>query len=143
MKIAIANDHAGTELKMFLMENPGIESEITFINLGTDLESSVDYPDFAHPLADCVSSGKADLGILICGSGNGVAMAANKHTDIRAALCWLPELASLARQHNNANVLCIPSRFVSRETAVEIIQAFLKADFEGGRHQNRVSKINC
>jgi ribose 5-phosphate isomerase B len=115
--------------------------EIT--NYGTDSFDSVDYPDFGHPVATDVTTGKADLGIVICGSGNGIAMTANKHQGIRAALCWTKEIASLARQHNDANVLSIPARFTSIEQAVEIVKTFISTDFEGGRHQNRVTKIAC
>ncbi|NER14224.1 RpiB/LacA/LacB family sugar-phosphate isomerase [Leptobacterium flavescens] len=144
MKIAIGNDHAGTEYKfaiLGLLKTMGIEAE----NYGTDDISSVDYPDFIHPVADDVESDKADLGIIICGSGNGAAMTANKHQKVRAALCWNKELTELARQHNNANVLSIPARFVSLNQALEMVKAFLDTEFEGGRHANRVNKIpqNC
>lgn len=142
MKISIGNDHAGTEYKfavISLLKERGIE----VTNHGTDTESSVDYPDFVHPVANDVESGKADLGIIICGSGNGVAITANKHQKIRAALCWTKEIAELARQHNNANVLAIPARFTSKVQAVEIVKTFLDTPFEGGRHQNRVDKISC
>lgn len=142
MKIAIACDHAGYSLKIqlipYLTAN-GHEIE----DLGTHSEDSMDYPDVAHPLAESVENGKANMGILICGSANGVAMSANKHAQIRAAICWIPEIASLARQHNNANVLCLPARFISTETAIEITSAFLNEAFEGGRHQRRVDKIAC
>jgi ribose 5-phosphate isomerase B len=141
MKIAIANDHAGFELKNRLKSNLAATHQIE--DLGAYSADSVDYPDFAHKLAEEVESGRAELGILICGSGNGVAMAANKHKGIRAALAWLPEIAALARQHNNANVLCIPARFVSEEEAQSILNAFLNASFEGGRHERRVEKISC
>jgi ribose 5-phosphate isomerase B len=140
MKIAIGNDHAGTELKFKViarLEQMGH----TVQNFGTDETTSVDYPDYVHPLATSVETKENELGILICGSGNGVCMTANKHAGIRAALCWEPELGALARQHNNANVLCIPSRFVSDEKAFAIVDSFLTAEFEGGRHQNRVDKI--
>ena len=110
---------------------------------GAFSEESVDYPDFAHKVALEVNSRKADLGILCCGSGNGVAMAANKHKGVRAALCWEPEIASLAVRHNNANVLCLPARFISEEEAFKIIDSFLSASFEGGRHERRVEKIEC
>ncbi len=142
MKISIANDHAGTEYKLFLqnyLTNLGHE----VINFGTDSSESVDYPDFAHPLANSITNQETELGILICGSGNGIAMSANKHADIRAAICWNEELAALARQHNNANVICIPARFVSQELAQKMIETFLKTAFEGGRHQRRVEKISC
>lgn len=140
-KIAIANDHAGTEYKFKVME--AFKNEIDFVNFGTDVTDSVDYPDFVHPLANSVESGETTLGILICGSGNGVCMTANKHQDIRAALCWDAELGSLARQHNNANVVCIPARFIDFDTTIAILNAFLNEDFEGGRHQRRVDKISC
>ena len=142
MKISIANDHAGTEYKKFLqnyLTNLGHEVK----NFGTDSSDSVDYPDFAHPLANSVTSKETELGILICGSGNGIAMSANKHADIRAAICWNEELAALARQHNNANVICIPARFVTQELAQKMVETFLKTEFEGGRHQTRVEKISC
>ena len=140
MKIAIGGDHAGFELKAKITEQL-IKLGHEVKNFGTDGPQSVDYPDHVHPLANEVSSGSADLGILICGSGNGVCITANKHKGIRAALCWLPELGALARQHNNANVLCLPARFISDYIASEIVSSFLNASFEGGRHQNRVSKI--
>lgn len=142
MKIAIGNDHAGTDLKFKViarLEQMGH----TLQNFGTDDTASVDYPDYVHPLALSVEAKENELGILICGSGNGVCMTANKHQGIRAALCWNAELGALARQHNNANVLCLPARFISEETAFEIVDAFLTARFEGGRHQNRVDKISC
>lgn len=142
MKISIGNDHAGTEYKFAIMaflKERGIE----IINHGTDTENSVDYPDFVHPVAEDVTSQKAHLGIIICGSGNGVAMTANKHQKIRAALCWTKEIAELAKQHNNANVVAIPARFTSKVQAIEIVKTFLDTPFEGGRHQSRVDKISC
>uniref|UniRef100_UPI00404B3B5D ribose 5-phosphate isomerase B n=1 Tax=Flavobacterium sp. TaxID=239 RepID=UPI00404B3B5D len=142
MKISIGNDHAGPAYKKAIvqfLENLG--HEIT--NYGTDTFESVDYPDFGHPVATDVTAGNADLGIVICGSGNGIAMTANKHQGIRAALCWTKEIAALARQHNDANVLSIPARFTSIEQAVEIVSTFVSTSFEGGRHQNRVAKIAC
>ena len=142
MKISIGNDHAGPDYKKaivhFLLAN-GHE----IINHGTNTFDSVDYPDFAHPVATDVESGTADLGIVICGSGNGIAMTANKHQGIRAALCWTKEISALARQHNNANVVCIPARFTSIPQAVEIVSTFISTDFEGGRHATRVDKISC
>ncbi|MCB9245914.1 MAG: RpiB/LacA/LacB family sugar-phosphate isomerase [Flavobacteriales bacterium] len=139
-RIAIANDHAGTELKTALMSRfPAID----WVNFGADTSESVDYPDFAHPLAESVANGQTSLGILICGSGNGVCMSANKHQNIRAALCWNEEISALARQHNNANVCCLPARFISEEEAVAIVQRFLETEFEGGRHGRRVEKIPC
>jgi ribose 5-phosphate isomerase B len=142
MKIVLANDHAGYTLKAQLL--PYLrEQAYELEDLGAYSEDSVDYPDFAHKLAEKVESGEADLGILICGSGNGVAITANKHAGIRAALAWNAEIASLARQHNNANVLCLPARFISEEEGKQIVKAFLDAQFEGGRHQRRVDKISC
>lgn len=112
-------------------------------DFGTDSPDSVDYPDFAHPVASSVEQGKADRGVLICGSGQGVAITANKHQGIRAALCWEEELAALSRQHNNANVICLPARFVSLELAKKMVDIFLATEFEGGRHERRVGKISC
>lgn len=140
--IALGADHAGYEYKDLL--KPILESMgYQYVDFGTNSADSVDYPDFAHPVASSVEEGKAVKGILICGSGNGVCLTANKHQGIRAALCWTKELAELARQHNDANVLCIPARFVSFEVATDMVKAFLTTDFEGGRHQNRVNKITC
>ena len=142
MKISIGNDHAGPEYKKAIVEMLKANGyEVT--NYGTDSADSVDYPDFGHPVALDVASKKADFGIIICGSGNGIAMSANKHQGIRAALCWMKEIAVLARQHNNANIISIPARFTSIPQAVEMVQTFLNTDFEGGRHQNRVDKISC
>jgi ribose 5-phosphate isomerase B len=142
MKISIGNDHAGPEYKKAIIEMLKANGyEVT--NYGTDSADSVDYPDFAHPVALDVETKKADYGIIICGSGNGIAMSANKHQGIRAALCWMKEIAVLARQHNNANIISIPARFTSIPQAVEMVQTFLNTDFEGGRHQNRVDKISC
>ncbi len=145
MTVAIGNDHAGTSYKfeiVKLLKNQGIE----VMNFGTDDDSSMDYPDTIHPVADAVESGKADLGIILCGSGNGAAMTANHHKNIRAALCWNDELVALARQHNDANILSIPARFVSQEDALQFVDTFLRTDFEGGRHKRRIDKIptsNC
>ena len=141
MKIAIANDHAGTDYKFDIIK--ALEAEHEFTNFGTDASDSVDYPDFVHPLAESIEKGDCELGILICGSGNGVCMTANKHQDVRAALCWTEEISALARQHNNANVVCIPARFVSFEEAKAIVTKFLSEPFEGGRHERRVNKISC
>ena len=142
MKISIGNDHAGPEYKKAIVEMLKANGyEVT--NYGTDSADSVDYPDFAHPVALDVESKKADFGIIICGSGNGIAMSANKHQGIRAALCWMKEIAVLARQHNDANIISIPARYTSIPQAVEMVQTFLNTDFEGGRHQNRVGKISC
>ena len=140
MRIALGADHAGFAYKQILMTHLSQNELKDFGTYGTD---SVDYPDFAHPVALAVESGEYDLGILICGSANGVAMAANKHQGIRAAICWTVELAVLARTHNNANVLCLPARFISEADAQAICDAFLQTDFEGGRHANRVHKISC
>ncbi len=139
MQISIGGDHAGPELKQRIIDRFG--SDHAFINRGTDSSESVDYPDFAHAVSADVEQGDAELGILICGSANGVAMTANKHASVRAGIAWTPEVAALARQHNDANVLCIPARFVSTEQALDIVEAFLKAGFEGGRHARRVAKI--
>jgi ribose 5-phosphate isomerase B len=142
MKISIGNDHAGPEYKKAIVEMLKANGyKVT--NYGTDSADSVDYPDFGHPVALDVASKKADFGIIICGSGNGIAMSANKHQGIRAALCWMKEIAVLARQHNDANIISIPARYTSIPQAVEMVQTFLKTDFEGGRHQNRVDKISC
>jgi len=139
-KIAIGGDHAGFELKTHVKEFLARENfDVT--DFGPDSADSVDYPDFAHPLAEAVERGDYDLGILICGSGNGVCMAANKHKGIRAAIAWNEELAKLARQHNNANILCLAGRFIEKDLAERIVVAFLHADFEGGRHERRVNKI--
>jgi ribose 5-phosphate isomerase B len=142
MKISIGNDHAGPEYKIAIVAYLNSKGhEVT--NYGTDTDASVDYPDFAHPVAIDVSEGKADLGIVICGSGNGIAMTVNKYPKIRAGLCWTKEIAYLTRLHNNANVLSIPARFTSIAQAIEIVETFLTTDFEGGRHQTRVDKISC
>lgn len=142
MTIAIGNDHAGTEYKFEIikyLENQGY----TVLNFGTNTNDSMDYPDAIHPTADAVESGKAVLGIILCGSGNGAQMTANKHQGIRAALCWNKELVELTRQHNNANILTIPARFVSLQQALSFVDIFLSTEFEGGRHENRVNKISC
>ncbi|MFM1879639.1 MAG: Ribose-5-phosphate isomerase [Bacteroidota bacterium] len=142
MRIAIGNDHAGTTYKQAIqkmLESLGIEVK----NYGSDSIDSVDYADFVHPVAQEVSNGNADFGIVICGSGNGAAMTANKHQKIRAALCWNKELVGLARSHNNANVLSLPARFIAIPQALEMVQVFLNTPFEGGRHQNRIDKIPC
>jgi len=142
MKIAIGADHAGFEYKELLkkqLSKLGHETK----DFGTYSMDSVDYPDFAHPVAKVVEKKEFEVGVLICGSANGVAITANKHQGIRAAICWTEEIASLARQHNNANVVCIPARFVSPEVAERILEKFLTTFFEGGRHENRVNKISC
>ena len=142
MKIALGGDHAGFAYKKEIIEHLNSKGHETQ-DFGPGSDASVDYPDFAHPLASSVETGDNQLGILICGSGNGVAMTANKHQDIRAALCWNTDLASLARQHNNANVLCLPSRFISIDEAKACVDAFVEATFEAGRHERRVGKIHC
>ena len=138
MKISIGNDHAGVDYKKFIIEN--LKNHYV-INHGTDDLNSVDYPDFAHPVSLDVENKTSEIGILICGSGNGVAMTANKHKKVRAALCWSEEIAKLAKQHNNANIVCIPARFISKEEALQIVKSFINTDFEGGRHKRRVNKI--
>lgn len=140
--ISIGSDHAGYEYKQFITDFLRSKGFVIRDN-GTHSKDSVDYPDFAHPVATQVETGEASYGILICGSANGVAITANKHAGVRAAICWNEELASLARAHNDANIICIPARFVSQETALEMVNVFQTAPFEGGRHQNRVSKISC
>ena len=140
LKIAIGADHAGFEYKVAIAKWLNAENLKDF---GTYSLDSVDYPDFAHPVASAVENGEFDFGILICGSANGVAITANKHQGIRAAICWNEELASLARRHNNANIVCIPARFISIVEAENIVKTFLSTDFEGGRHANRVNKISC
>jgi len=142
MKISIGNDHAAPDYKKAIVEMLVAKGH-QVINYGSDSTDSVDYPDFGHPVATDVSDGKADFGIIICGSGNGIAMTANKHQKVRAALCWIKEIAILARQHNDANIISIPARYTSTQQAVEMVDAFLNTEFEGGRHQNRVNKISC
>ena len=139
-KLHIGSDHAGFALKQELIEQ--LKASYDIVDHGPGSEESVDYPDYAHPVARAVQE-EGVLGILICGSANGVAMTANKYVGIRAAICWKTEIAALARQHNDANVLCIPARFVSEEEAKQITQTFLNTPFEGGRHANRVNKIAC
>jgi len=140
MNISIGNDHAGTDYKFKIVEFLK-SKKIQVINYGTDSDSSVDYPDFVHPVAQDVESKKATFGILICGSANGVAMTANKYSNIRAGICWTNEIVSLIRQHNNANILCIPARFTEIEAVLEMVETFINTEFEGGRHQNRINKI--
>lgn len=142
MKIAIGNDHAGTEYKNTVVEYLKKEG-YEVINYGTNTNDSVDYPDFVHPVAKDVDQGKVDFGIIICGSGNGANMTANKHQKVRSALCWTKEITALAREHNNANILSIPARFTSEPQALEMVKTFLETPFEGGRHQLRVEKIAC
>lgn len=141
MMISIGNDHAGTEYKFAIirhLENKGI----SVTNYGTNETSSVDYPDFIHPVAKDVNTGKVDLGIIICGSGNGANMTANKYKNVRSALCWSKEIVTLAKQHNNANILSIPARYTALPQAIEMVDIFLNTAFEGGRHERRVEKIS-
>jgi ribose 5-phosphate isomerase B len=140
MNISIGNDHAGTDYKFAIVKHLKTKG-ITVKNYGTDTNDSVDYPDFTHPVAKDVVHKKSNFGIIICGSGNGANMTANKHQGVRSALCWTREISFLARQHNDANILSIPARFISIQKAIEIVDTFLNTDFEGGRHQNRVDKI--
>ncbi len=142
MKVAIGGDHAGFEYKKQLVEflkKEGYEVK----DFGPDSDASVDYPDHVHPLAEAVEKGEQELGILLCGSANGVAITANKHQGIRAGIAWEDELAALTRQHNNANVICIPARFIDYNKAQSIVKTFLTTEFEGGRHGRRVDKISC
>lgn len=142
MKIAIGADHAGVLYKEKLVKyltDKGIEVQ----DFGTFSTDSVDFPDFAHPTAEAVEKGEVDFGILLCGSGQGVNMTANKHKGVRSALCWNTDIARLTRMHNNANVIALPARFVAYEYAVEMIEIFLNTEFEGGRHEKRVGKIPC
>ncbi|NKI27929.1 RpiB/LacA/LacB family sugar-phosphate isomerase [Arenibacter sp. 6A1] len=142
MKIAIGNDHAGTAYKHAIVELLN-SMKIEVINYGTDQSESVDYADFVHPVSKDVTAGTADLGIIICGSGNGACMTANKHQKVRAALCWTTEIVKLAKEHNDANVLGIPARYVSLPQALDMVTTFINTSFEGGRHQNRIEKIPC
>jgi len=139
-KIALGADHAGYAYKEAIKAMLN-ERDVVVIDYGTDSEESVDYPDHVHPVAEAVEEHDADFGILVCGSANGVAMAANKHRDIRAAIAWAPDVARLAREHNDANVLCLPARFVELKLAKEMVEVFLETGFEGGRHLRRVNKI--
>jgi ribose 5-phosphate isomerase B len=142
MLIPIGADHAGYELKEVIktyLESKGL----AFKDFGCDSTASIDYPDYAHPVASLIESNPGMKGILICGSGNGISMTANKHQGIRSALCWKKEIAELARLHNDANILTLPARFISKEEAIEMVDVFFETAFEGGRHQNRVDKISC
>lgn len=141
MKLAIGSDHAGFEYKERLREQLTNKYEVK--DFGTYSENSADYPDFAHPVSVAVEKKEFDLGILVCGSANGVAITANKHQGIRAAICWNEELALLARKHNDANILCIPARFIDFGLTEKIVDKFINTDFEGGRHATRVNKISC
>ncbi|MCB0523362.1 MAG: ribose 5-phosphate isomerase B [Saprospiraceae bacterium] len=142
MKIAIGCDHAGFPYKEGIIAMLQSQGHMV-LDFGTHSADSVDYPDFAHPVAEAVESGQAEKGVLICGSGNGVAMAANKHAGIRCAICWTEELAALARQHNDANVIALPARFVTEILAQAMVRIFINTAFEGGRHAGRVNKIAC
>ena len=140
--VAIGSDHAGFDYKEDLISF--LEAKgLPFKDFGTHSRDSVDYPDFAHPVAESVESGESSFGILLCGSANGVAITANKHQGIRAALCWGEEIAKLAREHNDANVICIPSRFVREGDAEKMVNIFMNTAFEGGRHANKINKIAC
>jgi len=140
MTISIGNDHAGTDYKFAILKH--LEKKgYTVTNYGTDSNDSVDYPDFVHPVAKDVNNNKVDFGILICGSANGVAMTANKYQNVRAGICWINEITELIRQHNNANIICIPARYTAIPQAIKMVDTFLSTKFEGGRHQNRVDKI--
>lgn len=142
LKIAVASDHAGYERKQTVLkylQQQGIE----FKDFGAFSEESSDYADYAHPLAEAITRGEFGMGITLCGSGNGINMTANKHQGIRSALCWMPEIAALARQHNDANVCALPARFITDEQAIEIVRTFMSTVFEGGRHQRRINKIPC
>ncbi len=140
MKIAIGSDHAGYDYKTHLIEKLE-EWGHDYVNYGTNSSDSVDYPDFAHPVAKAVGSDDVEMGILICGSANGVAISANKHQHVRAAICWEKDIAELARLHNNANIICIPARFISKRKAVSLLKIFLSTNFESGRHERRVNKM--
>ena len=141
-KIAIGCDHGGFAYKDVIIEMLK-EKGIEVMDFGTDSPASVDYPDFVHPVAENVEKGNVDLGVILCGSGNGAAMTANKHQGIRAALCWAEDLAALARQHNDANIISIPARFVTKVLALRMVDIFISTEFEGGRHERRVEKISC
>lgn len=142
MNFSIGNDHAGVDYKEAIVSYLRSKGhQVT--NHGTDTEASVDYPDFIHPVAKDVSSKTVDLGIIICGSGNGASMTANKYQDIRSALCWTKEIVALAREHNNANILSLPARFISIPQAIAMVEVYINTGFEGGRHQNRIDKIPC
>jgi ribose 5-phosphate isomerase B len=142
MNISIGNDHAGVDLKTAVISHLKEKGHLLY-NHGTNNEDSVDYADFVHPVAQDVEKNKATFGIIICGSGNGAAITANKHQKIRAALCWTAEISRLARQHNDANIISIPARFVNLEQAIEMVDLFLSTPFEGGRHRKRIDKIPC
>ena len=142
MQLSIGNDHAGVEYKKAIVAYLKDKGH-NITNHGTDTNESVDYPDFIHPVAEDVASGKVDLGIIIFGSGNGAAMTANKHQKVRAALCWTKEIVALAREHNNANILSLPARYLSIPQALAMVETYITTDFEGGRHQGRIDKMPC
>jgi ribose 5-phosphate isomerase B len=143
MKISIGSDHAGYEYKEAVKEYLIEQSNIELIDRGTLSPDSVDYPDFAHAVSKDIDSGDFDMGVLFCGSANGVAMTANKHQEVRCAICWTMEITRLARTHNDANIIAIPARFLSLDQAIRYTETFLNTDFEGGRHARRVNKISC
>ena len=140
LKVSIGSDHAGVNLKATILSWL-VDNGINTMDFGTNSEDSVDYPDIAHLTISSLIDGESDLSILICGTANGMSMTANKWRDVRAALCWMPEIAKLARQHNNANVLCLPARFISEEDAINTLKIFIETEFEGGRHEKRINKI--
>lgn len=140
MKIAIGNDHAGYKIKMVLKEWL-LDQGYDLTDFGTDSDEPVDYPDIAHPLANSVEKAEYDLGVLICGAGEGASITANKHQGIRATLCWMPEIARLSRAHNDANILCLPGRFIEDDAAIEVLKVFLNTPFDGGRHKRRINKV--
>jgi ribose 5-phosphate isomerase B len=140
MRIAIGNDHAGFKIKMVLKEWL-LDQGYDLTDFGTDSDEPVDYPDIAHPLASAVEKAEFDLGVLICGAGEGASITANKHQGIRATLCWMPEIARLSRAHNNANILCLPGRFIEEKAAIEVLKVFLNTPFDGGRHKRRIDKV--
>ena len=140
-KIAIGSDHAGYQLKEILKEELN-KKGLEVVDFGCPSEESIDYPDYAHPVAEYVEQNESH-GILICGSGNGISMSANKHSGVRCALCWSAEIAALARQHNDANIISLPARYISESSAIKCVDVFLKTEFEGGRHERRVNKIPC
>jgi ribose 5-phosphate isomerase B len=143
LRIAICNDHAGYELKIKIVEYLQNKGVIELKDFGSFSTESCDYPDFAHPMAFAIENGEFDFGISLCGSGNGISMTVNKHEGIRGALCWNTEITSLARRHNDANVLSLPARFITEQEALNMVDVFFTTDFEGGRHQIRIDKIPC
>lgn len=142
MELSIGADHAGFAYKQAIIKHLNSKG-ITIIDHGTYSDDSVDYPDFAHPVANSVQKGEVSLGILVCGSGEGVSMTANKHKNVRAALVWNSDVAQLSRQHNDANIICLPARFISEQQAIQFVEIFLNTPFEAGRHERRVNKISC